>query len=64
MPNRERIVTYEQGADLDRDVVLREPEPPRQLPPVFRGTGPERGEYESSLESFTVEYLPPRRRAA
>jgi hypothetical protein len=54
------IVIHESGADLDREPVTREPEPPRQLEAVpFAGTGTARGEYEER-----VEYIGPLFRGA
>lgn len=62
MRPREHIIIHEgDGADLLPDVVVREPEPPRQLAPIFVGTGPGRGEYEAAVE---VEYEAPASRAA
>jgi len=65
MHARERIIVVEQGADLDRDTVLREPANdvrPKLLGPMFVGTGPGRGEFEDAVA--VVEYQPPRRRVA
>jgi len=58
---RERIIVAEDGADLLRDLVVREPAPSTEL--AFAGTGPGRGEWERARE-VEVGYLPPRARAA
>lgn len=54
---RERIVVYEDGADLLRDAVVREREAQRALEEVsFRGTGPESGDWEDCMRPV---YIPP-----
>lgn len=52
-----RIVVFEDGADLLRDVVTREREPVEL--DVWRGCGPERGTWEDAHPVFAV-YIPPR----
>ena len=55
---RERIVVYEDGADLLRDAVVRETEPIwPALELAFAGTGPARGDWEDCF--LPVEYIPP-----
>lgn len=56
---RERIIIYEDGADLLRDAVVRESQR-LALPEVaFRGTGPERGDWEDCMRPVTAVYIPP-----
>lgn len=60
---RERIVVFEDGADLTADVVVREPAPLVALMPVFVPVGAGREEYDRAA-AVEAEYLPPRARAA
>jgi hypothetical protein len=61
MQTRERIIVFEDGADLLREAVLREPAPSTELV-EWRGCGAERGEYEA--REVSVEYLAPSARGA
>lgn len=60
---RERIIVTEDGADLSRDVVTREPAPLLALMPVFEAVGSGRGEWEAA-RAVEVEYIAPGERAA
>lgn len=46
MQQRERIIVIEDGADLLRETVIREPAPPLRLMPMFEPVGAGRGEWE------------------
>lgn len=63
MQQRERIVVFEDGADLLREAVVRESAPSTELT-EWRGCGAERGAYEEQAQRVTVEYVPPGSRAA
>lgn len=63
MNAKERIVVFEDGADLLRETVVREPRPMLALMPMFEAVGPGRGAWEEA-QRVEAEYLPPARRAA